>query len=273
MYPILNAKTDTLKFAIASGATSATLDGGNFGTQKGRCVLVIDFETELYTIIECTVQGAAISNIVYLEGAVTEGHDANAPVGMMFTGFHYAQLAAPGDIKATGRSTAPPGWLICDGSAISRIDYADLFASISTTYGTGDNSTTFNIPNLKGRVPVGADSSQDSFKQLGIVGGTTDVNLSHYHDLGPHVHQYMMTLRSDVGNLNGNLILGQTGYGNWKTGIRGTGSDLLDEMSGHTTHVQGTTPTTGALRNSAPLDLSKVTNLQPYQVVNYIIKF
>jgi len=51
--------------------------------------------------------------------------------------------------------TAPTGWLLCDGSAVSRTTYSDLFALISTAYGVGDGSTTFNVPNLKSSVPVG----------------------------------------------------------------------------------------------------------------------
>jgi len=48
-------------------------------------------------------------------------------------------------------TTAPSGWLMCDGSAVSRTTYAALFEAISTTYGTGDGSTTFNVPDFRGR--------------------------------------------------------------------------------------------------------------------------
>lgn len=58
-----------------------------------------------------------------------------------------------GTIQAFGGSTAPDGWLICDGSAISRTLYADLFAVIGETYGAGDGSTTFNLPS--GKIPLG----------------------------------------------------------------------------------------------------------------------
>ncbi len=61
-------------------------------------------------------------------------------------------------IKQWAWASAPSGYFICDGSAISRTNYADLFAIIWTTYGVGDWSTTFNIPDLRGRVPVGKDS-------------------------------------------------------------------------------------------------------------------
>lgn len=60
-----------------------------------------------------------------------------------------------GDIIATAKSTASTGFLLCDGSAVSRTTYADLFSAIGTTYGSGDGSTTFNVPDMRGRSPVG----------------------------------------------------------------------------------------------------------------------
>jgi len=56
-------------------------------------------------------------------------------------------------------ASAPTGFLLCDGSAVSRATYSDLFALISTTYGVGDGSTTFNVPNLKGRFLLGYSAS------------------------------------------------------------------------------------------------------------------
>lgn len=53
-------------------------------------------------------------------------------------------------------STIPTGWLECDGSAVSRTTYADLFAAISTTWGVGDGSTTFNLPDMRGKVAIGS---------------------------------------------------------------------------------------------------------------------
>ena len=58
--------------------------------------------------------------------------------------------ALVGTVAFFARSSAPTGWLKCNGAAISRTDYDDLFDSIGTTYGTGDGSTTFNLPDLRG---------------------------------------------------------------------------------------------------------------------------
>ena len=71
----------------------------------------------------------------------------------------YGHAATPvGAISDFAGSTAPTGWLLCYGQAVSRTTYASLFAVISTTYGAGDSSTTFNLPDCRGRVAAGYDS-------------------------------------------------------------------------------------------------------------------
>ena len=60
-----------------------------------------------------------------------------------------------GKIVMYAGGSAPRGWLLCQGQAVSRTTYAKLFSVIGTTYGSGDGSTTFNIPNMKGRFPLG----------------------------------------------------------------------------------------------------------------------
>ena len=82
-----------------------------------------------------------------------------------------ALVPASGIIEMFAGSAAPTGYMICDGAAISRTAYAALYAAIGTTYGAGNGSTTFNIPNLKGRVVVGKDASQTEFDVLGETGG------------------------------------------------------------------------------------------------------
>jgi len=78
---------------------------------------------------------------------------------------------------ATGQ-TMPEGFLECDGSAVSRTTYSDLFNLIGTTYGTGDGSTTFNIPDLGGRVPLGAGTGSGlTTRTLGSTGGSSTVTI------------------------------------------------------------------------------------------------
>lgn len=66
-----------------------------------------------------------------------------------------------------GNGAIPDGYLLCDGADVSRTDYADLFAAIDTIYGDGDGSTTFNLPNLIGRVLQG-DSVGGTYKAPGL---------------------------------------------------------------------------------------------------------
>ena len=76
-----------------------------------------------------------------------------------------------GAIKPWTKTTAPAGYLLCDGAAISRTDYADLFAVISTTYGAGNGSTTFNVPDLQGKLPQGYESG--NYAMAGTGGANT----------------------------------------------------------------------------------------------------
>ena len=76
-----------------------------------------------------------------------------------------------GVITAYAGDTAPNGWLLCDGSAVSRTTYANLFSVIGTKCGAGDGSTTFNLPNIKGRSLVGVDPDDTDFNVVGATGG------------------------------------------------------------------------------------------------------
>lgn len=77
-----------------------------------------------------------------------------------------------GTITMFGGTSAPNGWLLCDGSAVSRTEYADLFMAIATNFGAGDGSTTFNLPDMRGAAPAGAGTSvgytQNEIIELGV---------------------------------------------------------------------------------------------------------
>lgn len=83
-------------------------------------------------------------------------------------------ICPAGMVAPFGGTTAPAGWLLCYGQAISRATYAALFTAISTTYGVGDGSTTFNLPDLRGRVIAGQDDmGGSSANRLTNPGSTT----------------------------------------------------------------------------------------------------
>lgn len=81
-------------------------------------------------------------------GEVSAGDSNNKAVPVLPTG----------SVIPFAGKTAPTGWLMCQGQAVSRTTYAQLFSVIGTTFGSGDGSTTFNLPDLRGRVAVGVDS-------------------------------------------------------------------------------------------------------------------
>jgi microcystin-dependent protein len=155
-------------------------------------------------------------------------------------------------------ATAPPNYLMCTGQAVSRTTYLDLFALISTTYGVGDGTTTFNVPNFKGRVPVGLDSTT-VFTPLAATGGATTVTLttanlaSHTHVQDSHVHA-----QSDAGV---GTTIGTTASNGFVTG-----SATVNAQGG----LRGMTTVTAT--NQTAGGGTAHDNLQPYLVLNYIIK-
>lgn len=149
-----------------------------------------------------------------------------------------------GSITMYGGSTVPSGYLLCDGQAVSRTTYSDLFDVIGTTYGAGDGSTTFNVPNLKGKIPVGLDSSDTDFDTLGEIGGSKYLQ-EHTHDVW--YQNFRLRANRDASN---------TSTGNTRAVCFDTNA-----TSG-TTEVKAQSSGTG---NSG--------NLQPYIVLNYIIHY
>lgn len=117
--------------------------------------LVQDSNTALNTLISNKESS--------LNSAITNSRNLSSPVGMIA---YYA------------KGTAPSGWLICNGSAVSRTEYADLFAKISTTYGSGNGSTTFNLPNLINKFPQG-NTTVGTVKEAGLpnIIGNTGINV------------------------------------------------------------------------------------------------
>jgi microcystin-dependent protein len=161
------------------------------------------------------------------------------------TQFNNLVTIPAGVISQWGGSAAsvPTGWKLCDGTAYSRtVTYNTLFDAIGTTYGSGDGSTTFNVPNLKGRIPVGLDSTQTEFDTLGETGGVKEVTLTTAQ-IPDHSH-------------GGQIVFG--------TGSGGTAAVVA---SGNNPTSQ---PTTGGVSGTSG---GAHTNLQPYIVVNYIIKY
>lgn len=191
------------------------------------------------------------------------------------TGTIYPIILPAGIIVAYGGTTEPDGWIFAYGQAISRTTYAALFTAYSTIYGSGDGSTTFNVPDLRGRVIAGQDDMGGSSANrltgltngvdgdtLGAAGGLESMTIAQANlpnvtltttiaaGQGSHSHSFAASVI--VAGAGGGSGGGAEQFGN-----PGTLSATLPEMSG-TTPLGGSGTTTN--------------NVQPTFILNYIIK-
>ncbi len=155
-------------------------------------------------------------------------------------------------------SSVPTGFLECNGAAVSRSTYSALFAIVGTTYGVGDGSSTFNVPDLQDNVPVGKSNNKalastggaNTVTSTGNVGGSTANASLSTDQLASHTH----TMPGNSGNVNSNQSWNARGSGqNPQTGSAGSGQGHSHNMSANFTG-----------------DATSV--LQPYLAVIYIIK-
>lgn len=116
-------------------------------------------------------------------------------------------LVPTGAILPYGASTAPSNFLLCDGSAVSRTTYATLFGVISTNYGIGDGSLTFNLPNMKGRFPLGYSASAPT-KVLTFASRASNVITVTGAD--SHAHNELQTGQAIFYATTGSVITGLT---------------------------------------------------------------
>src|SRR3990167_5568405 len=202
----------------------------------------------------------------------------------------------PGMMFPYGGSAAPDGYLLCNGAAVSRTTYAALFGVVGTSWGVWDGSTTFNIPDLRGRVIAGLDSAQVEFDALGETGGakTATADLAAHTHTGPsHTHALEAI---DPGHSHGSGTYSLSSPGTHTHGIPGYsvsgaagaevntvgggtttdgGGDHSHTLSGSSTNVK-----TGMVNTSGGgTDATGSTgaggghgNLQPYGTANFIIK-
>lgn len=177
-------------------------------------------------------------------------------------------LLPTGVILPTAAATPDTGFLFCEGQEVSRLTFAVLFARIGTTYGAGNGTTTFNLPDLRGRVPVGVDGAagrMEANDTLGKAAGDSNMP-SHSHAMNintggqfpNHTHEVPIT---DITRHEGE------GFG-WQamvpTGLTSTTTGVAS--ADHIHNVSGSTFPAGKAA-AGPDD-----RMQPYLIVNWMIK-
>ena len=170
--------------------------------------------------------------------------------GSQWININQAQVPI-GTVAPYAGSTAPLGWAICDGSAVSRTTYSALFAIIGTTYGAGDGSTTFNLPDMRGKAAFGYSSTSGIYNTLGGTGGATSYTPSiglgtlavsipalnaslpaHTHAVPPHYHSMSSSGASLVTTAN------NTGYESSHTHLV-PGQTVTTSSGGSHSHAVG----------------------------------
>ena len=200
-----------------------------------------------------------------------------------------ASIATPGlpvgSIQAFAGANAPTGWLLCDGSAVRRQDYPDLFNTIGTTYGAGDTTTTFNLPDLRGRVPAGKDNMGGTAAgrltaAVSGIAGTALGTAGGSQNIPDHSHQSYIRLFEYYND----AILGQSGAtgaggynartGTWTTWVHPTttiGGVTVNDYTGRSTPASTWVSQTNMI-SEGPSYQQTPQNVQPTLVVNYIVK-
>ena len=234
----------------ALSGTSVSIANGTFNTIKVNTSLGFQ-DTDNGNYISLQAPTSVASNISFTlpeaDGTSGQFMQTNGSGVLSFTSVTIPSSIPTGAVNPYAGTTEPSGWLFCYGQAISRSTYADLFGVISTTYGVGDGVTTFNLPDLRGRVVAGQD---------------------------------------DMGGTSANRLTGQSGGVNGDTlgGSGGAETHQLTVAQLPSFSQRSTTATvTPAFADAAPNQAASPTNttvgsdtphnnVQPTFILNYIIK-
>lgn len=196
-----------------------------------------------------------------------------------------------GSVYMYAGNTAPSGFLLCDGSAVSRATYSTLFNEIGTTYGVGDGAATFNLPDLSGRVAIGISSTH----LLGGIGGEeTHALLSaempeHSHTVPSHGHTN--TIKATTPSLSHSITqpaftytapngtLGGASSGSYSGNRAGTNTSTATIATNMavSNHSAASCTKTGGVTDCNAFDTQATgsgdahSNMQPFLTMNYII--
>jgi len=254
----------------ASTASITTLNVPNFnvaGIVTGSIVAatgtVSNLNSTSVTSTNATVSNQLNCNNVSVSGVITT--PTGGPIG-----------SPVGSITMYGGFSAPAGWLLCNGTAVSRTTYAGLFNIIDIAFGQGDGSTTFNLPNMINRFPVGSGDSYSTGNTGGNATktlGTTEIP-AHTHDVpqiditgGAHNHRFEVNIAetANSGEIN-------TTNPKWGSGDQNNTADgpypgtTTNGDGGHSHTIPGSTTTSVGGGQSFSI-------MPPFLAINYIIKY
>jgi microcystin-dependent protein len=263
-------KTYTIKNSTIGGYGVRIIGSSGTGVTvpNGVTTTVYCDGTNVYAANNGTIGDFAITGNAAVSG--------NATVTGNLTVTGTSNVVPAGSLLMWPTGSAPSGYLLCNGAAVSRTTYAALFAVIGTTFGAGDTTTTFNLPDYRNRMPIGAGTtaalagtggSADAITvahthTFSATSGTMNSNTTHTHTASDSGHQHSVGDTVDfrgagVGTLGTRGGSTLTGFGYANISVSSTNID-------HTHAVSGTTASTGSSGTNA--------NLPPYLGINFVIK-
>ena len=239
----------------SSPSTAVNVNNGLFSTHISP--VGVDWQS-VTPYVEVSVEGQLllprepVNSTVYaaISNSVTDAAITPAKVSAGFG------LVPAGSLLAFAGGTPPAGWLVCDGSAVSRSAYAALFAAIGTTWGAGDGSSTFNVPDLRGRATIGSGQGAGlTNRALGQILGEENHQLT-IAEMPSHNHGV-----NDPGHSHG-LYFGTPG---------GSDNNFGESFVPGRTNTQTVTALTGVtIKNTGGDGAHNV--MQPSAVVTYLIR-
>jgi microcystin-dependent protein len=289
-YPTVNFPTDAdITLTANNGSVDQSRNMVLVVTSSGsltatRNVIAPASASKVYIIKNSTTGGQSIQ-IKYATGtAVVIPNGQTLPVYGDGSNFYTAvtNTVPAGSIQMWATATAPSGYVLCNGVAISRTTYSTLFSVIGTTFGVGDGSTTFNVPNYTNRMPYGttvgatggaatttlieANLPSHTHTFSANTGGM-NANVTHSHGITDptHDHQYFYDFLSSTGTANS--VAANSGISPLSahtTGFSSTGITINSSNIDHGHAVSGTTGGTGSG--------TAITTISPYLGINFIIK-
>jgi microcystin-dependent protein len=278
LYVVRNASAYVATIYCSTVLGNTTAAGDGVAIPAGKSVLLRSDGTNIVEQLNHITGGFSIGGAATFSGAVTFGStatlNADPTLALQAATKQYVDAAASGSSPSGAlimwpTGTAPSGWLLCNGAAVSRTTYAALFAVIGTTFGAGDTTTTFNLPDYRDKMPIGVNTIAAS---IGATGGSKDaIVVTHTHTASANTvdgHQHAQ------GYAAYSIAPGA------RYGIRtGLPSYTVSDSYGTSTNI----PTAGALTSTDGGHTHSITvdatgssgtnaNMPPYIGINFIIK-